>query len=82
MDSEPPIEAFNSAKRKRVEDVIEMGQGDDTLPGTSRTMADVTMVPPILMAGLRSTSYKTKGATQENGKTERSYFNFSGTNTQ
>ena len=64
-DSEPPMEAFNSAKRKEVEDVKDMGQGDDTLRGTSRTVADVTMVPPILMAGFRSTSYKSKGATQE-----------------
>ena len=37
-----------------------MGQGDDRLPGTDRELTDVTKVPPILMAGLRSVSYKTK----------------------
>ena len=37
-----------------------MGQGDDRLPGTSSTMFDVTMVPPIFMVGLRSASYETK----------------------
>ena len=37
-----------------------MGQDDDRLPGTSISMTDVAMVPPILTAGLRSGSYKTK----------------------
>ena len=37
-----------------------MGQGDDGLPGTHRKLTDVTMAPSILMAGLRSASYKTK----------------------
>ena len=37
-----------------------MGQGDDSLPGTSKTMINVAMVPLILMAGLRSASCKTK----------------------
>ena len=60
VDSEPPKEAVNSAKRKRVEDVNDNRQGDDRLPNTSRTMTDVTMLSPILMAGLRSASYKTK----------------------
>ena len=60
MDSEPPTKNINSAKRKRVEDAVEMGQGTDRLPGISKSMTDVTMVPPILMAGLRSASYKTK----------------------
>ena len=39
---------------------MDMGQGDDRLPGTDGKLTDVTMVPPILMAGLRSASYKTK----------------------
>ena len=30
------------------------------MPGTDRKLTDVTMVPSILMAGLRSVSYKTK----------------------
>ena len=50
VDSEISIKAVNSAKRKRVEGAREMGQGDDRLPGTDR----------ILMAGLKSASYKTK----------------------
>ena len=33
---------------------------DGRLSGTSRKMAVVTMVPPILMAELRSASYETK----------------------
>ena len=58
VDSELSAKDVNSAKRKHIEDV--MGQGDCRLFGTSRTMTDVTMVPPILMAGLRSASYRTK----------------------
>ena len=54
VDSEPPTKNGNSAKRKRVEDDVDMGQGDDRLPGTSKTMTIVAMVPPILMAGLIS----------------------------
>ena len=37
-----------------------MEQGDDRLPGTDRRLTDVAMVPPILMAGLKSANYKTK----------------------
>ena len=37
-----------------------MGQGDDRLPQTDRMLTDVAMMPPILMAGLKSASYKTK----------------------
>ena len=59
MDSEPPTKAVNSAERKRVEDVIDMGQGDDRFPGTSTKMTDVTMVPPVLITELRSASHKT-----------------------
>ena len=51
---------------------MDIGQGGDLLPGTDRKLTDVTMVPPIFMAGLRSASYKTKrsdrtltGATSE-----------------
>ena len=39
---------------------MDMGQGDDRLPGTNRMLTDLTMVPPILMPGLKSASYKTK----------------------
>ena len=60
VKSEISAKAVNSAKRKRVEDVMDMGQGDDRMPSTSRTFTDVTMVPPILMAGIKSTAYKTK----------------------
>ena len=47
-------------KRKRVEEAMDLGQGDDRLPGTDRILTDVAMVPPILMAGKKSTGYKTK----------------------
>ena len=60
MDSELSAKAVNSARQKRFEDVMDMRQGDDRLPGPSTTMTDVTMVPPILMAGLKLASYKTK----------------------
>ena len=60
MVSEISIKAVNSAKRKRVEDIMDMAQGDDRLPGTDRRLTDVAMVPPILMAELKSASYKTK----------------------
>ena len=39
---------------------MDMGQGDDRLPGTDRNLTDVTILPPIFMARLRSASYKTK----------------------
>ena len=60
VDSEISMKAVNSAKRKLVEEAMDMGQGDERLPGTYRMLTDVAMVPPILMAGLRSASYKTK----------------------
>ena len=37
-----------------------MGQGDDRMPGKSKLMTDVTVVPPILMTGVRSASHKIK----------------------
>ena len=50
-----------------------MGQGDYQLPGTDKVLTDIAMVPPILMAGIKSTGYKSKrsdrtltGATLEN----------------
>ena len=60
LDSEISIRAVNSAKRKRVEEVMDLEQGDDQLPGTDRVLTNVAMVPPILMAGIKSTGYKTK----------------------
>ena len=60
VDSEISIKAVNSAKRKRVGEVMDLGQGDDRLPGTDRMLTDVAMVPPILMAGIKSTGYKSK----------------------
>ena len=60
MDYEISIKAVNSANRKRVEEAMDMDQCDDRLPGTDRRLTDVAMVPPILMAGLKSASYKTK----------------------
>ena len=40
-----------------------MGQGDDRLPGASKMMADIAIVPHILMARLRSASYKNNNLT-------------------
>ena len=39
---------------------MDLGQGDDRLPGTDRLLTDVAMVPPIFMAGIKSASSKTK----------------------
>ena len=58
--SEISMKAVNSAKRKRVDEVMDSGHGDDRLPGTDRMLTDVAMVPPILMAGIKSTGYKPK----------------------
>ena len=60
VDSEISMKAGNSAKRKRVEEVMDLGQGDYQLSGTDRKLTDIAMVPPILMAGLKSTGYKSK----------------------
>ena len=47
VDSELSMKAVNSAKRKRVEEAMDLGQGDDRLPGTDRILTDEAMVPPI-----------------------------------
>ena len=60
LDSEISIRAANSAKRKRVEEVMDLGQGDYQLPGMDRMLTDVAIVPPILMAGIKSSGYKSK----------------------
>ena len=60
VDNEISIKAVNSAKRKRVDEAMDLGQGDDRLPGTDRMLTDVAMVPPILMARIKSTGYKAK----------------------
>ena len=61
VDSEISIRAVNSAKRKRVGEVVmDLGQGHDRLPGTDRMLTDVAMVPPILIAGIKSAGYKSK----------------------
>ena len=36
VDSEISMKAVNSAKRKRVEEVMDLGQGDYQLPGTAK----------------------------------------------
>ena len=53
VDSEISMKAINSAKRKRVEEAMDLGQGDYQLPGTNRMLTNVAMVPPILMAGIK-----------------------------
>ena len=60
LDSEISTKAGNSAKRKRVEEVMDLGQGDYQLPSTDKMLTDIAMVPPILMAGIKSTGYKSK----------------------
>ena len=60
VDSEILMKAVNSAKRKRVGEVMDLGQGDNRLPGADRMLTDVAMVQPILMAGIKSTGYKSK----------------------
>ena len=60
VHSEISIRAVNSAKRKRFEEVMDLGQGDYQLPGTDRMLTDVAMMPPILMAGIKSTGYNSK----------------------
>ena len=67
VDSEISMKAVNSAKRKRVEEAMDLGQGDYQLPGTNRMLTDVAMGPLILMAGIKSTGYKSTltGATLE-----------------
>ena len=60
VDSEMSIKPVNSAKRKRVEEVMDLGESDYQLPGTNRMLADEAMVPPILMAGIKSTGHKSK----------------------
>ena len=62
VDSEISMKAVNSAKRKRVEEAMDLGQGDYQLPGTNRMLTDVAIVPPILMAGIKSTGYKSKSS--------------------
>ena len=60
MSSEPPAKAANTAKGKQREDAVDMGQDDHRLQATSEIMVNKTMIPPILMAELRSTAnYKT-----------------------
>ena len=60
VDSKISIKAVNSATINRVEELKDLGQGDYQLPGTDRMLTDVAMVPPILMAGIKSTGYKSK----------------------
>ena len=63
VDSEISIKAVISSKRKRVDEAMDLGQGDDRLPCTDRTLTDVAMVPPILMAGIKSTGLNLYGVT-------------------
>ena len=60
-EKEPRTKTAISAKRKRVEVAADKSQGDGRVPGTTKTMIDVAMVAPIVMAVLRSaSSYKTR----------------------
>ena len=51
VDSEISMKAVNSAKRKRVEEVMDLGQGDYQLPGTDKMLTDIAMVPPFSWRG-------------------------------
>ena len=57
VDSEISIKAVNSAKKKRVGEAMDLGQGNGRLPGTDRMLTDVAMVQTVLMAGIKSTGY-------------------------
>ena len=43
VDSEISMKAVNSAKRNRVEEAMGLGQGDDRLPGSDRTLTDIEL---------------------------------------
>ena len=60
VDLEFSAKSGISAKRKRVEEVLNEGQGDDIFYRTSRGMTVVMMVPTIFLTVLISASYKTK----------------------
>ena len=60
VDSEISVKFVNSAKRKRVEEIMDLGRSDYQLSGTDKMLTDIPMVPPILMAGIKSTGYKSK----------------------
>ena len=61
MNPESPNKTVNLAKRKRVEDADDLGQRDDNLQGTSKGI-NLSAVPPILLPGLSSASYKGKNS--------------------
>ena len=52
-----PGKTASLAEWKRVEDVDDLGQGDNRLQGNSKG-TDLSAVPPIVLAGLNSASYK------------------------
>ena len=60
VDSEISVKLANSAKRKRVEEIMDLIQGDYQLSGTDKMLTDIAMVPPILIARIKSTGYKSK----------------------
>ena len=62
VDSEISMKAVNSAKTKRREVAMDLGHGDDRFAGRDRMLTDLAMVPPILMAGIKSASYKIKNS--------------------
>ena len=63
VDPEVLIKAIISAKRKRVEEAMDMGQVDDRLPCTEWRLTGIAMLPPILMAGLNQVVTKPRGVT-------------------
>ena len=55
-------ESCQLSEKKRVDEAMDLEQGNDRLPGIDRMLTDVAMVAPILMAGIKSAGYKTKSS--------------------
>ena len=59
MKPESPVRTAYLAKTKRLQIGEDFEKGKDKRQGTSK-MADITLVQPILMVGLKSASYEIK----------------------
>ena len=59
MKPESPVRTAYLAKTKRLQIGEHIEKGKDKMQGTSK-MADITLVQPIFMAGLKSASYEIK----------------------
>ena len=59
VNPESPARTANLVKMRRMENVDDLGQSDDGSQGISKG-TDLSVVSPILLAGLKSASYKIK----------------------